>query len=384
MRECVYCGEMKEDDEFTLEHVIPQFLGGAQAPDDLKTKDVCGRCNNNLGLFVDAGFEKDFLVFNELNESAYAFFDPDRPVGLPLRCMGESDLELPDMGAGEVCELWLGPLGEQVFWLRPKDERTYWYSGGNPRAVKSIKSRVYFMFSERSLKAPVVSWMAFRGAFAERKVKKVMCTPVQGADLSEIGFSEPDDIDSQRIDYLRENCGSGQEQHVRVSMYVRYDIRFMAKLALGMAYVLFGDSFRRSPYARLLFNALWRREVDGEAGMLGAGAFNEKNEYLKEHCGVDHGVTVTVLPVSEWIAVNLNLNRKMNWVVYCARKEDLPKDGLEALGEGFCVVMFKALQRGIRIGFPELALHNLGKKRNVLLDEIEGMACDRRDYFKNL
>ncbi len=30
MRECIYCGESKVEDTFTLEHVIPQSLGGAQ------------------------------------------------------------------------------------------------------------------------------------------------------------------------------------------------------------------------------------------------------------------------------------------------------------------------------------------------------------------
>ena len=43
---------------FSLEHVIPQFLGGAYAPDQMKTKDVCRKCNSDLGLFVDAAFEK--------------------------------------------------------------------------------------------------------------------------------------------------------------------------------------------------------------------------------------------------------------------------------------------------------------------------------------
>ena len=58
MRECIYCRKLKEEDMFSLEHVIPQFLGGAYAPDQMKTKDVCRKCNSDLGLFVDAAFEK--------------------------------------------------------------------------------------------------------------------------------------------------------------------------------------------------------------------------------------------------------------------------------------------------------------------------------------
>lgn len=97
MKNCIYCHESKPDEEFSLEHVIPQFMGGSHVSDKFKTRDVCKRCNNNLGLFVDAAFEKEFLVFNNLNASAHAFFDPDNPSSLPLHCMGISALSPPDI-----------------------------------------------------------------------------------------------------------------------------------------------------------------------------------------------------------------------------------------------------------------------------------------------
>jgi hypothetical protein len=81
---CIYCWQDKDDSEFTLEHVIPQFLGGAYGPDSLKTRHVCKQCNSNLGLFADAGFEKNWLVSNQLRDAAVSFFDPDDPIGLPL------------------------------------------------------------------------------------------------------------------------------------------------------------------------------------------------------------------------------------------------------------------------------------------------------------
>ena len=113
-------------------------------PDTLKTRDVCKTCNSNLGLFVDAAFEKSWLVNNHLIELAYDFFDPNVPVGLPLRCMGNTNICFPGMSEDEICESWLGALGEQVFWIRPKDDQLYWYSGGNPRTVKKARTRAYF------------------------------------------------------------------------------------------------------------------------------------------------------------------------------------------------------------------------------------------------
>ncbi len=384
MPECIYCRETKSDNEFTLEHVIPQFLGGAQAPDELKTRDVCGTCNSNLGLFVDAAFEKDFLVYTELIESAYAFFNPEKPAALPLRYMGASDVAPPDMKDDEICECWLGPLGEQIYWIRPKDDRMYWYSGGNPRTVKKIKTRAYFLFAERSQKNPLLTWLAFKDAFSGRRVKKIMCGTVEGADPKAIGFSEPDKLDKLRSQYITDACDSGQQRKFQLSMYIRYDVRFMAKLALGMSHVLFGHEIRNSGYANELYKALWFKEGDAEPSVQGVGVLSSADNFLEEHCGVAHGVTITVLPASDLIGINLNLSRKMNWSVVCAKIQDLTNEQIEKIKDGICVVLFKSLDKGVRVTLPELIAHNLGNIQHPELAEIEHQANIHSDYFQNL
>ena len=75
---CIYCLQDKDENEFSLEHILPQFLGGASAPQILKTRSVCKRCNNNLGLFVDASVAKNFLVFGYLNSIHRTYYDPER------------------------------------------------------------------------------------------------------------------------------------------------------------------------------------------------------------------------------------------------------------------------------------------------------------------
>lgn len=92
--------------------------------------------------------------------------------------MGASDVTPPDMKDDEICECWFGPLGEQIYWIRPKDDQMYWYSGGNPRTVKKIKTRAYFLFAERPQKNPLLTWLAFKDAFFSRQVKKIMCGTV--------------------------------------------------------------------------------------------------------------------------------------------------------------------------------------------------------------
>ena len=138
MKNCIYCRNDKDEKEFTLEHIIPQFLGGAHAPEFLKTRDVCKTCNNNLGLFVDASFEKNWLVTNWLRESSSAFYSKETPVGVSLKCMGNVSLSPPNLPEDHVCEMWLGPHGEQVFWIRPHDKKLSAYVGGNPDRQKSF------------------------------------------------------------------------------------------------------------------------------------------------------------------------------------------------------------------------------------------------------
>lgn len=384
MRPCIYCRKPFPDNQFTLEHVIPQFLGGAQAPDELKTRDVCGKCNNDLGLFVDAAFEKDFLVYNHLKESAYAFFDPEKPIALPLQCMGISDLKPPNMQEDEICESWLGPLGEQIYWIRPKDERMYWYSGGNPRTVKKVQSRAYFMFSERSQKNVLISWLAFKDAFIDRRVKKIMCTKVEGADPKTIGFSDPDETDNLRIQYITYECRKGNERNNNISMYIYHDRRFMAKLALGISHVLFGSKIGNSGYAEELYKALWYKEGNAEPNVRYLGAFSNSNNSLKEHYGIAGGVTITVLPIYEEVIVNLNLNKKMNWMVVCTKLKYLTKEQIEKLGDGICIVLFKSLNKGLRLTLPELINHNLGNLQNSDLAAIEQIYNAHLDYFKDL
>lgn len=384
MKTCIYCKTDKDEDQFTLEHVISQFLGGAQAPDDLKTRNVCGTCNSNLGLFVDASFEKDFLVFNELNEAAYSFFNPDSPTSLPLRNMGISDLAPPEMKEDEICECWLGPLGEQIYWIRPSDERMYWYSGGNPRTVKKVKTRAYFIWSERSIKNPIITWLSFEDAFKGRKVRKVSCAQVEGADLADIGFSESDDLDFRRIEYFNNKCSNGQERKNRLSMYTRYDIRFMAKLAIGLGHVLFGESFDNSNYTKELHKALWFKEGSEEPSIVGQSNLGQHNDFLKKECGVSNGVTLTILPSSKYITLNLNISRKMNWTIGIAEIEDVKGFLKDELEHGLCVVLFKSLGKGLSLQLPDLIAHNSGNIINSELAEVEKLSGRSDGYFENL
>lgn len=385
MKRYIYCREDKDEAEFTLEHVIPQSLGGAYAPDCFKVRDVCSRCNNNLGLFVDAGFEKNWFVSNKLREAAYAFFDPNNPVGLPLICMGKSDFVPPQLQEEEICESWLGPLGEQVYWVRPHDERLYWYTGGNPRTTKTTVSRAYFLFSERSSKTPLITWLSFRDSFEGRCVKKVMCTVVEGANPTDIGFESPDELDQLRIEYLNEACHAAQIRQNRLAIYTRFDFRFLAKLGLGIAYALFGNRALQTAYAEELYKALWYRDGNDPPQINGTSALMHGSDLqFSQLTGEENAVTITMLPSPNGIAVNLNLGVSLNWVVMCASYENLDKEDVSTLGDGRVIVLYRQLQRGVALTLPEYLAHKCGNLPHPQLSEISATSYLYRDYFRNL
>ena len=391
MRECIYCGDSKEDKEFTLEHVIPQSLGGACAPDELKTRDVCKDCNSNLGLFVDASFEKNHFVSIALHLIARNFFDPANPTSLPLYCLGDSKLVPPGMTDTEICELWGGPFGERIYWIRPIDKRMETYAGGNPRTTKQKESRAYFRSTKDSEKNIELVLLSFKDAFGKqkagkkkRKVKKLFCTTVEGCELEDLGFSTPNELDRARISYFLQQAKGRQQIHGEIPINVNFDQRFASKLALGLSHVLFNGELRNSKYSKELRKGLWFGFNGPIPEVPGAKTFSSKSDPLVQHTGVDYGVTITFTPVDGKVAVILNIGRMLAFTVMCADLEELSAAHISQIEHGLSLVLIDPLQKNVRLTTPELITHNSSMVKNSELSRIEKIVNKSNTYFRNL
>ncbi len=162
---CMYCWTLKPASDITLEHAIPQSLGGAQSPQRYKVRAACRRCNSSLGLHVDASFEKSWLPSIALGEAARHLAETNDKVVPPLVCTGLIHLDIPGLLETEVCEWWTGSQAEHVILIRPIDEERYWYMGGNPIALKqtSANARAYYFFNENA--DPNRSLLEFKESF---------------------------------------------------------------------------------------------------------------------------------------------------------------------------------------------------------------------------
>src|SRR5260221_12535925 len=91
MKTCIYCGEDKNESEFSDEHIWPEALGGDHLPDLWRTGDVCQKCNNLSGLYVDGAFIKGWAGAAEgatgANENQA--FNNQGSAGLPLTYIGK-------------------------------------------------------------------------------------------------------------------------------------------------------------------------------------------------------------------------------------------------------------------------------------------------------
>src|SRR5579872_4478640 len=110
---CIYCDGRRGDPTFSDEHIWPAALGGDACPPEIfRTNQVCTRCNNIAGQWVDAAFFKSVFVQHEVGQSARSYLDPEAPGVLPPTYMG-FDTELP-LADGTACERWLGAAGDHI------------------------------------------------------------------------------------------------------------------------------------------------------------------------------------------------------------------------------------------------------------------------------
>ena len=90
------------------------------------------------------------------------------------------------------------------------------------------------------------------------------------------------------------------------------------------------------------------------------------------------------MPSKDGIAVNLNINGQLNWTVMCASYENIGKKDKEKIKDGIVIILYRYLQRGIVLTFPEYIAHKINSSPNTELLEIASLADKHSDYFKNL
>jgi hypothetical protein len=249
-RQCVYCGNLKEDDEFTGEHVIPDAIGGTfEQENPFKLTDVCERCNNVFGLYVDAPFIRSFFTQNNRADSALRIVEPGPKTIVPLRYMGRQ----PSLTYGsKLCDRWLGPTGDSIYHFHePYPEKENWSIAVGPppgrRELATVDPGLVFFF----LRSNNPAWLPTILLSLKNQFPK--STVFLGNDLPAIASWFPPIPDQLQELYqdVKADCLNGGS-HTLLTHEIHSGERFVAKVALGLGALFLHQTFRTSESAVLL------------------------------------------------------------------------------------------------------------------------------------
>jgi hypothetical protein len=213
-----------------------------------------------------------------------------------------------------------------------------------------------------------------------------MCTVVQENDPKEIGFSCPDELDVERINFFKSLASVNNGNiSIRLSLNVNFDRRFMAKLGLGIGYCLFGEKVLATDYGKELRKGMWcqdsTHEVEEECLPLVRGAsvwMSKADEKFSNLVGEEHAVSLIIVPAGVGVAVNINIGQEMSGTVMCAATKDLDATDLDSIREGKVILIYKYLQTSISLPLPEYLAYKTGHYLPPSLAVINERICKNR------
>ena len=329
------------------------------------------------GVFVDGAFIKSVAGSIERATDALSYLSPEKPQGiLPLCYLGV--VQNVDAAEGEVIDYWLCH-GAIVLHLRAAGEQIWdAYAGGDPRrgSKRSRAGRVLISFTSAEPYWICVALGSIKAHFskAERYVTNLEL-PKNSTVFRELDPNNEAHKDDLRIvedfERIRE-----RNEGIRGQLCVALDPegRFLAKLALGIGYNLFGQYFLETSYGKELRTAF--READREKrcdlSVRGSGYWDGVPS-LPSWSG---GWLLTLLALSDRLALMVTTPSGRTMTVQVADDSEL----LGRLGPeyqtGLTWVVVPPAQRAVGpVSCPDYLAHLTGQRRNPdlqLLDDLRG------------
>jgi len=266
-KRCIYCAQPKSSDEFSKEHIIPQFMGGSSDCAAAVTNDACQKCNSLFGRFVDGPVARGYFL-RSIEQGAWAAcFDFNENAGniYPLTYFGKSR-EI-QFGDDEEVEVWLCPDGGTAWHVhaqQPEDFNVL--AGGDPVLRRKDESgRVYsFLASEhpywalsnlKSVQAHFTEEPIFLGTDSDMEVQLDRARQ-RGK------FCQKDSAALGERNRIRALLDQPRLLNHSIKMDMLFDVRFLAKLAIAFGFKILGDDFGNLRYTEMLRNLLWTRRTN--------------------------------------------------------------------------------------------------------------------------
>lgn len=284
MRTCLYCNKEKKDEEFSKEHVLPKAVGGAISPvNPFSITDVCRKCNNLSGRFIDGPFIKEYSMSGFKATNALEFIKLSSNTVIPFFCFGEiEDLKLNE----RICEYWHGPNEDSIYHFHkpyPQEDNLPSVVGVPPTVnPKDIDPGFTFIF----LHTNNPNWeVAIYNSLKATFKNSVFYVGNRPSPRGGIFATIPKSLKS-----LHEKLKAKQAQSHRYKFSIKpnnkIEDRFYAKMALGLGSIVLGASYKNSDSANLLRQYMWTKDFSERQKMdvLRTSVFGDakSHEILKE------------------------------------------------------------------------------------------------------
>lgn len=371
MKRCLYCYEFKDESEFSKEHVIPKSIGGnfniSLSP--FLLYNVCGRCNNILGIYVDAPFTKSLIINMFRSTVANKWIRPENNTIAPLSYMGvNKDIKYNN----NICEVYLSPSGDSIYHFHEpyphEDEMTGVV--GVPPTVKNKKFDNGFVFILMRTNNPV--WwptvllsiidsfknsILYMGNAPVPKINKGNFAeiPNELKSLQEQLFNIPSNIHNQRMTHSIDS-----EQ------------RFNAKLGLSIGASFLNNDFIDSEDANILRSFM--REMDKEKRkkipVKGSGILGGNWAQVKKYLSWEYGHILLLNIIDDKLSLYMNYYGELSTIIQISENRSHWEGKIDS--EGILYVLVPEKQKFVGpMTLYEFLLHKQREKLNNELDELE-------------
>ncbi len=373
VRRCIYRDHKASQAAWSLEHIWPEALGGNFSPAFFKTDNVCQRCNNLAGLFVDGEFVRSFFTGVELTAATLRFLDTSAPAALPLAFMGVCRETTPS--ADEICESWLGPRGERIYFFHKADGDDFLGFGrGDPIHRTRDHGRVYVGFTKRNVFWIWTVLLSARKMFKGAALRLLATTN----DTNILELCAPENQSSEQDRNYLAPILAEKTGNVQLSISMDHGVRFQCKLALGFGHTLYGDAFDALAYTDALKSCLWERDFRKRA------AFNIRGTPLLSSVR-GHDETLLSIPGTYTFAFFNEPGAAMSLVytptgrslrtVIAQERNRLRSTIFEQFRQSFVVVIVPGQSRYLGpFSIVDYTLHRVGGPKIAELAELERTA----------
>lgn len=384
-RRCIYCNKLKDEAEFSIEHIFPTALGGKVITDNLfKTRYVCKDCNNKLGLYVDGIFLKNFFIKNFASTDYLGYVDlHDDQYTLPFIYMGINEtIRHPDFG---FCDYWLWHDGSRVYHFHNNySEKFNAYAGGNPIGHKD-KKRAGEAYLIAVTNNPI--WLkkllfSFKEYFNNASRYSVNINIQQSNEF----FNPPTDSQNKMIKSILKVATD--EQKNNIVFQLGFEIRFLSKIALALGHNLFGDQYYSSMYANMLRKVIWENDYKklSEYDHQISNFFVDKDYPLKNLSNIiawQGGHTIIFFPIDNKLLLLLYISGDKRPIVLTITDvlDQYQNSILNEFPHGCVWILVPQRQvfKGV-YGFPEYLAYKTGDKKFIKeLEEIEKLYIEFKD-----